>query len=56
MFPSPLTPSRPIRFPISKITDATTGEVIAEKTGEFTVEMPFGQTRVFRTEAQPASQ
>ncbi len=39
----------------SKITDAITGEVIAEKTGEFTVEMPFGQTRVFRTEARTGS-
>lgn len=40
------------RYP-SKITDATTGEVIAEKTGEFSIDIPFGQTRVFRTEALP---
>ena len=40
------------RYP-SKITDATTGEVIAEKSGEFSVDIPFGQTRVFRTEALP---
>jgi hypothetical protein len=37
----------------SKITDATTGEVIAEKSGEFSIDIPFGQTRVFRTEALP---
>ena len=40
------------RYP-SKITDATTGEVIAEKSGEFSIDIPFGQTRVFRTEALP---
>jgi hypothetical protein len=35
----------------SKVTDAITGELIAEKADEFTMEMPFGQTRIFRTEA-----
>jgi hypothetical protein len=42
------------RYP-SKVTDAFTGEVIAEKASEFSVEMPFGQTRVFLTEALPGA-
>ncbi len=40
---------RPLKT--SKVTDAITGELIAEKANEFTVEIPFGQTRIFRTEA-----
>lgn len=37
------------RYP-SKITDLTTGKVIAEKTDVFEIDMPFGQTRWFALE------
>ena len=33
------------------VTDALTGDPISDAAEEFTVDMPFGQTRVFRTEA-----
>jgi hypothetical protein len=33
----------------SRVTDAITGEVMAEKTAEFNIQMAFGETRVFRT-------
>ena len=34
----------------SRVTDAITGELIADRVEELTVELPFGVTRVFRTE------
>ena len=37
----------------SRITDAITGELIADRVEELTVELPFGVTRVFRTEGLP---
>jgi hypothetical protein len=39
-----------LRYP-SKVSDAITGEVIADNVSEFSVEMTFGQTRIFRTES-----
>ena len=35
----------------SRVTDALTGERVAEGVAEFVVDLPFGVTRVFRTEA-----
>ncbi len=42
-------------FRTSRISDALTGEVIANKTSEFEVQMSFGETRIFRCEESPLS-
>ena len=34
----------------SRVTDAITGQIIADGVEEFSVELPFGVTRIFRTE------
>jgi hypothetical protein len=39
-----------LRYP-SKVTDATTGKTVEENAREFTIEMKFGETRIFQTEA-----
>lgn len=36
----------------SKVTDALTGEVIAENAASFSIDIPLGTTRIFRTEEQ----
>jgi hypothetical protein len=33
------------------VTDATTGKTVEENAREFTIEMKFGETRIFQTEA-----
>ena len=37
----------------SRVTDGFTGQLIADEAEEFTVDLPFGATRVFRTESRP---